>query len=464
MRRCFFIFFLAAYSAFSLSPVAKGALSPVLEKLPNGLQIAWFLNDKLPLVDLVFVVNSGSRDDAAGKSGTAELLAAVIDKGAAGMSSQEIARKIESAGATRAVSADDETITIGMHGLAADAGMLLDMMGKLVLKPDFLDMEVSRERSRILDRWRHVGDYGDATAALAFSRATMNMTVYGRCGLASGKEFSRLSRLDVADFYKAQFVPGNSLLMVVGRADKEKLKRKITEIFGSWSGGTPRHPDKRYTDPRLKSLRRGQVILVDRPGLNQAYLRVGFRAPLATSPDYYSLSVANALFGEYFNSRLNLIIRDKLGLTYSIHSGFVYRQEEAVFYVSAATKNESVGALLKKITEALYNLRTGPVSDDEVRTAKDYLIGSFPLGVATLESVASRWLSSTQLGLGDDFLGKYTARTALVTQKDVMQALSRHLKTNDAVVVIAGDAHEISKHLTAAGIKNIKLIAIADLM
>src|SRR5207248_681374 len=64
---------------------------PEVERLPNGLQVVWFLNPALPVVDLSLLLQSGDRDDPPGKSGTAGLLEALIDRGNAGWSAQQLA-------------------------------------------------------------------------------------------------------------------------------------------------------------------------------------------------------------------------------------------------------------------------------------------------------------------------------------------------------------------------------------
>src|SRR5689334_4237909 len=108
---------------------------PELETLPSGLQIAWFVSDQLPVVDLSLVVKGGHRDDPQGKSGTSELLMATLDRGSRGKSAQQIAHSSEMLGASRYVSANDDTMTVGIHGLAPDAEALLGILKDLALFP-----------------------------------------------------------------------------------------------------------------------------------------------------------------------------------------------------------------------------------------------------------------------------------------------------------------------------------------
>jgi zinc protease len=445
------ILFLAP-GAFAAAATEIKLPKPEIEVLPNGLTTVWFVNDQLPVVDLALLVKSGYRDDPAGKSGTAELVSATLDRGSRGMSAQQISDAVEMLGASRYTNSDDDTFTVGMHGLAPDAPALLGLMAKIVLEPEFAPKEVAREHARILDRWNHVGDYGESLAGLAYHRIIAAGTEYGRGSFLSEKEFRNVTRADVIAFHRRHFTPGNSVVMVVGRVNKAEFRTRLQELFGKWQGPAPSRALKKYSDPRIQAPK-GQVVLVGRDNLTQAQVRLGFRSPSLKDPDHYALVVANALLGEYFNSRLNSLIRDKLGLTYGIGSSFGYSRDLARFTISSATRNEQVGELLKKTLEVLQDLAKGPIPDAEVNMAKEYLVGGFPLSVATLGTVASRWLSGYIYELGPDYLNEFVPRVSAVTPAQVQAAVRKHLRTQlkDLVIVVAGEPTTVHSSLKSAG-------------
>jgi len=437
---------------------------PEVETLPNGLTVVWFLNESLPMIDLSLSVRAGYRDDPAGKSGTAELVSASLDRGAGGMTAQQIAHAIDLLGGVRYASPEDDTFSIGLHGLAPDATQFLELLGKIVTQPDFPEAEVKREHARLIDRWNHIEDYSEALVSLAYRRLVAAGTSYGRGKLISVNELKNTTRADVVDFYKKNFTPQNSILAVVGRVEKTSFRQKLLSVFGSWQGGEPKHVWTNYSDKRL--LGAGQkysVLLVDRPELTQAQVRIGFRAPLIQAPEHYPLVVANALLGEYFNSRLNSLIRDKLGLTYAINSSISYSKDFADFSISSATRNESVGQLLHKTIEVLKNFKKGPISTKEVETAKNYLEGSFPLSTSTLSAVASRWLAGYIFGLGQNYLNEFSEKIHQVTAKEVQAAVEKDFDLDHLVVVVAGDAKAIQASLAAVQIKGIKRVTVLDL-
>jgi zinc protease len=445
---------------------------PEVETLPNGLQLVWFLSDSLPVIDIGLMIKSGYRDDPKGRSGTSELLSAVLDRGNAGMNAQALAKAVEALGASRYSSADEDTFAVGIHGLAPDAPALLDLVAKIALKPEFPESEVTREHARILDRWKHIPDYGETLASVAFSRLIAGGSTYGRGSFASVDEFKKVGREDVLAFYKKNFTPKNSILMVVGRVDKKSFRDRILKAFGDWQGDSPKHEYVSYLDPRLKaklgarasSRSREEVIVVDRPELTQAQVRIGFRAAPLQAPEHYALVVGNALTGEYFNSRLNSLIRDKLGLTYSIGSSFSYSKDFATFDVVSATRNESVGQLLRRTLDVLRGIKTGPIPQDEVTMAKEYLIGGFPLSTATLGAVASRWLAGVVMNLGPEYLNEFVPKVRAITTQEVVSAMAKDLDLDHLVIVVAGDSRAIEKSLQDADFHGYKKLRAEDLL
>ncbi len=456
-----------AITAGALSLQATASIripTPEIEKLPNGLTLVWFPDDALPVVDFALMVDAGNRDDAPGKSGSSELLAAVLDRGAGGLSAQEIALRVDSLGATRSIAAGEESFSIGMHGLAPDGPVLLDLLSKIALHPDFPADEVAREQRRMLDRWNHIGDYAESLALVALSRLVSAGTPYGRGSLAGAAELKKLKRADVIDYHSRYFIPERSVLMIVGRVERTKLRTQIGDLFGAWKGKAAPRVKRDYSDPRLKGIQPGEIVVIDRPKLSQAQVRIGGVGPLIQVPERYALSVGNALLGEYFGSRLNSVLRDQMGLTYSIGSSFSFARDLGRFEIASSTRNDAVGILVKRSLEVLRGLDHGPVGDEETLQAKEYLAGGFPLSVSTLSSIASRWLGGYLLNLPADDLNRFVPGVQAVLPSQVLAAFRKYVKPEKMFIVVAGDGDAIVKSLKAAGYSRIRRLQVKELL
>jgi zinc protease len=141
------------------------------------------------------------------------------------------------------------------------------------------------------------------------------------------------------------------------------------------------------------------------------------------------------------------VIRDKLGLTYSIGSGYWHAKGLSTMTVSSASRNETVGQMIKRTIEILRTLKAGPISPEEVQMAKEYLVGGYPLGVATLSAVAGRWLGGEVFELPPSYLNEYVPRVRAVTREEVQAAVARHFDLDHLIISVAGDGAEIRKSL-----------------
>lgn len=434
--------------------------SPKVETLANGLQIAWFLDEKLPLLDLAVLVKSGNRDDPKGQSGVSEVVSDLLERGVQGQTPVQFAQRVESLGAEVFTASDDDSISFGVHGLSSDAAALLEIVSAMALKPNFDEKEFNRVKALTHDRWSHLADTAESLAGFVFARALTAQTSYGRGSLWSLHELNALKLSHVKNFYKKHFTPQNSILMVVGRVDQKQFKEKIIQYFDAWKGDAPGHQYQLYQNIEFRG-EPGELLLIDRSDLPQAQIRLGFRVPSVLSTDRHALAVTNALLGEYFNSRLNLKIRDQLGMSYGVQSSLTYAQQIAYLTISTATQSQNVGRVLKEIQSVLEDLKTKGPTEAEVNTAKSYLEGSFPLSMSTLSAVATRWLSGVIFGLGPDFLNEFLPKVASVKTEDATRAFQSAYQTENTIVVVAGDLKSIQDSLQLAGYKKTKRIADA---
>ena len=430
---------------------------PEIEKLQNGLEIAWFVDSRLPVLDLVLLVKSGYRDDPQGKSGLAQLMATTLDQGAGSASSSEFARAIESLGASRFVSSDEETIVAGIHGLSLDSDRLLQLFSDLLLRPKFESDAFEREKARLIEARETLKDHAGALAGVALHRALGSGTPYARGPIYSARELKKVLRKDVVQYHQVHFVPSNAILMVVGSVDRVAMRKKIVEAFGTWKGKAPTRKTFRPKYARFE-MGTNDLILVDRPGLTQAQVRVAFSVAGVKSKDHHAQTVVNALLGEYFNSRLNARIRDELGLTYAVGSEVSHARDFSAVTISSATRNDAVGALLHEVRATLKGLVDRPVDQAELETAREYMIGGFPLSNATVSGVATRWLAGRVLDQGPDFLNSFLPSVQKVTLEQIARVSRKEFNPKRPVVVVVGDAARITETLRQTGFKKIKII------
>jgi predicted Zn-dependent peptidase len=193
------------------------------------------------------------------------------------------------------------------------------------------------------------------------------------------------------------------------------------------------------------------VRVVHRPGAVQTEIRIGHPGVSRRVADFHALSVMGSILGGLFNSRLNMKLREEKGYTYGAGAGFDLRRAAGPFAARAAVNTEATVPAIAEFLAEIARIRDEPVADAELRAAKDFLIGVFPLRFETPGPVAGSLAGLHVHELPDDELARYRPAIEAVTVEDVQRVAGEHLHLDRAAIVLVGDADAFGAELETAG-------------
>jgi predicted Zn-dependent peptidase len=148
----------------------------------------------------------------------------------------------------------------------------------------------------------------------------------------------------------------------------------------------------------------------------------------------------SAILGGLFNSRLNQKLREEKGYTYGASAGFDLRRAAGPFAARTAVNTEvTVPATLDMLRE-LERMVSTDVSDDELRAARDFLVGVFPLRFETPPAVVGSIGGLIVHDLPYDELNRYRPAIEAVGVEAVRAAAVAHVRPATAAFVLVGDA------------------------
>jgi predicted Zn-dependent peptidase len=194
-----------------------------------------------------------------------------------------------------------------------------------------------------------------------------------------------------------------------------------------------------------------RVRVIHRPGAVQTEIRIGHRGVPRRVPDYHALSVMGAILGGLFNSRLNMKLREEKGYTYGAHAGFEARRAAGPFTARAAVNTEATIPAIADTLGEIARIREAPVGEDELRAARDFLVGVFPLRFETPGAVVGALSGLVVHDLPDEELVRYREAIEAVTREDIEKAARERLDPDRAAIVLVGDVDIIGRDLEAAG-------------
>ena len=426
-------------------------------RLSNGLTV---LHANVPgraLIAASLQLRGGGTTEAAEQGGVTVLASRAMTEGTQRRDADEFIEASETLGSEIHAEATWEALTAAMEVPRSHFGEALGLMAEMVFEPAFPEEEVERLRDERMNDLLQAWSDPRRRAERVFPE-----TIYGpaspyRRPLAGVQTTVRpLDRAAVVARHAALLDPAAATLVVAGDLGGQRLDELAEEHLGKHAASAAGATSAATWDDRAVGGQR--VVLVDKPGAPQSEIRVGHVGVARKNPDFHSISVLNSILGGTFNSRLNQVLREEKGYTYGISSSFDMRRQPGPFVVRTAVETAVTRPAIDEILRIVRGFSESDVTDEELNTARDYLVGVFPLRFETAAQVAGALGGLVALDLPDDELDRYRPGVAAVTAADVRAAANRHIRPDELVVVVVGDAATVEPELRAAGLGEMTVV------
>jgi len=414
-------------------------------RLDNGLEIVLAESHTIPKFHGELFLRSGNAA-VQRAPGLAEMTATVVRTGTAKRTSRQIEEDLRRLGADLSSHAGADNSAIGFAGLSELAEPLLQLVNELARDASFPETEFERERRQKLEEVKL-----DRTQPGFLAGERLRKVLFGAHPYAqvapTEEQVAAYKRDDLLSIYRDFYTPENALLLMVGDFDSAAMQKIIEKVFGAWSGQKPVTPPA--PEPAKPHGRR--VHLVHVPGAVQAQILAGCHAITRKHPDWIKLGLTNSLYGGAFNSRLVMNIREDKGYTYSPRSSVNALRQYGYFSISAAVRNDVVGASLTEIFYELDKLRSLPVPDPELADARNYVSGVFSLGLATQDGLLSQLATVALNELPDDYLETYREKVRALSPEDLLTAARKYFDSANMQIVVVGDRTQIEPQAALFG-------------
>jgi zinc protease len=417
--------------------------------LPNGLDLRIAKLSRLPVVSVTLFMRAGEADLDSDRAGLAVLTGDALEGGTARRSGTELAEALEGIGARVGANTGWEGTSVSMSCLADRLEEGLGLLAEAVLEPAFPEDEVERGREQRLAAIRQRAmDPAALASDAAAGRIFASNVPYARPLGGTEASIGPMTRARLRGYTEAFYRPERGGLVVVGDVDPSEIEELAARHLGAWSGSPPPAAGFEVEAPT----RERRVWIVDRPGSVQSEIRIGHLGAARSTPDYFPLSVVNMLFGGSFTSRLNLNLRERNGFTYGVRSRFGFRTRPGPFLVSTSVGTEVTAPAVREIIAELEGLVEGGPTDEEVAAARDFAAGVFGLQLETVGQIGTRLTQLVVYGLEDGYYHRYRDNIRAVTTEEAADAARRHIRPDEAQIVVVGDAETIRAPLEALGL------------
>jgi predicted Zn-dependent peptidase len=398
-------------------------------ELPGGLRVFSEPLSEATSVSLGVWIRAGSRDERDEVAGITHLMEHMLFKGTPELDALGIAQAFEGIGAQENAATGEEYTVLYARFLPEHLEKALDLMGGMVLRPTFADLE--REREVIVEEIKMYEDRPDQMADEYLSSLIFHGDPLGRPIIGSAETVRGVDHETLKNFHRGTYTSQNVFVVGAGRLDPDELEAMVEEKFRGLPSGEPFARNVRSEPPQSRVHYRFKET-------EQYHVSVGSLGIPASSEDRFAMAALNNVFGGGMSSRLFQEVREKRGLAYAVYSYHqAYSDAGAIkTYVGSTTGNveEAVDIIVREMNK----MRETPVEPEELERTKQQLKSSTLLA---LESTAARMNRVGRSVIQESELlspEEIAERIEAVTAEDVMRLANDHLDTEKMYLSAVG--------------------------
>lgn len=343
-----------------------------LYTLPNGIRIL-YKHWPSAITHCCFIVNAGSRDETPGQEGLAHFIEHLLFKETERRNTNQILNRLELVGADLNAYTTKEYTCIHASLLNQHLDRTMDLFEDILFHSTFPDDEQEKERGVILDEIASYLDQPEEAIQDDFEELLFKGHPMGQNILGTPETVGKLNGDDIRRFIAANYNTTEMIFAVHGNYDFKKLVAMSEKYFGHV-------PFNQLQKKRIKpELITGGIHLVNKP-ISQTHCIIGTQAyPSGHEHKWGLLLLNNLLGGVGMSSRLNLEIREKHGIAYTVESNYTPLTDTGIFSIYFGTDAEKANKASKLVHKELKKLREQKLGTLQLHQAQQKFIGQIAL-------------------------------------------------------------------------------------
>ncbi|MEM6423998.1 MAG: pitrilysin family protein [Cyanobacteria bacterium P01_D01_bin.128] len=381
--------------------------------MPNGLVILVVENPVSDIVSARLLTRAGIAYEAPSQAGLFSLMASVLTKGTAALSSIDIAERVESVGASLGTDAAADYSLLSLKTVSADFPAILALASQLWRSPTFPEPEVELERRLMLQGLRSMQEQPFTMAYNSLRKILYGEHPYGRPNLGTVETVQRLNAEDLRQAHTAYFRPDTTVISIAGRIAVSQAVALVESVFSDWQ--VPPSPPPALIFPPVPQTSARSLVAQD---THQSIIMLGYQSAPVKAPQYAALKLLNTYLGNGLSSRLFVEMREKRGLAYDVSAFYPTRLGLSQFVAYIGTAPPNTQTALDGLKAEIERLCTTLLSEEELQVAKNKILGQYALGKQTNAQMAQLLGWYEILGLGISFDQAFQTAIAEVTPEN----------------------------------------------
>ncbi len=349
--------------------------------LKNGFRIALTPVSSAKTTALYLYIAAGNAFENEKTAGASHFIEHLLFKGTSEFSDEALARKIDWLGGRFNAYTAKEYTCLYAHVLDESAAEGLELIFKMITDSVFPEKAVDSERGVILEEINMYDDSPedlamDAIVSGVFADSPLRFNILG-----TKQTVSDFKREELLAFAKKYYAPERMILSVGGSFDENEIIELAEKYVGSKS-----NTNFPIEFPNI-SQKNGGIFLKEKD-FEQTQILIGSPGATFGGEERYSATALSAIAGGNASSRLNLAIRERLGLAYSVGTFLLPLKNTGLFMLSAGLSHNNQ---LKVLAHSLEEMEKIPetIKEEELAAVRQQLKIAAVMGNERITSLAS---------------------------------------------------------------------------
>jgi zinc protease len=324
----------------------------------------------------------------------------LLKNGTSKKTALEINEHFEYYGSFLSRACQNETAEISLHCLGRYVSELLPVIAELITDSTFPQEELDIYKKNMQQRLQVSLMKSDFVAGRLIDAYLFgDKHPYGR--FSSLEDFGALQQQEIKNFHKQYYQQGHCAIFLAGKLPKNIIEQ-LDENFGSLPLHSWNQKAKNTAHQIIPAAEKKYYVVNDANGV-QGSVRIARHFPNRHHPDFQKVGMLNNIFGGYFGSRLMANIREDKGYTYGIHSYLMNHIEQSAWLISTEAGKDVCGATIDEVYKEMRLLREELIGEEELQTARNFMIGTILGDLDGPFHVAGRWKNIILNGLDENY-------------------------------------------------------------
>ncbi len=387
-----------------------------------GLEGILVPSDRQQVVRVEILLRGGTIEEPA--TGISGFTCGMLDKGTTHRSAAEVAATLDFYSAHLSVMAGSDFVNVTLFCLTRNLKNVLPLLFEILASPAFDEDEFRISRDIYLQNLSVNLEKNSYVAGKNLRKLVYGDHPYGRH--VSAEDASAVTTGQLRKFFTDAFKPWKVFISgCIEPADLDTIRQQL-----------PLAGPVLTTGLQVPVFGGPSNIRTEKADAVQCSIRMGKPCIDRTAADYPALLLANHLLGGFFGSRLMKNIREEKGLTYGIHSSMQHMQFGGMLSIGADVNKDKLEPAMEAIREELLGMDN--LTQEELTTARNHLIGSFQNDLNTIFAGADRIMTIRVNDLSPDHYGTLVRSLDRLSTEQVRDAAVNYFSPDSFAIAVAG--------------------------